>query len=57
MNANVGDWISFMQDDSICIAEVRYVRERVGGYIYYVTSAGAVHEQSVLEVRKPKEEA
>jgi len=58
VNVSVGDWISFMVDNRITIAEVRYIQTRIGGYVYYITSAGEVHEDSVFETRRPmKEEA
>jgi hypothetical protein len=56
MTAIAGDWISFMVNNRICIAEVRYMHTRVGGYVAYITSAGEVRDESVLEVRRPKKE-
>lgn len=55
MKAKPGDWIAFQRESRIVIGEIAYAQERTGGWTYYVTNAGEVREDFVLEVRAKKE--
>lgn len=45
-----GDWVRFYRDSRLVIAEVRYVRERMG-WKYLQTDRGEVREDAVFECR------
>lgn len=46
----VGDWVSFLSDCRIVIAEVRYLDNR--RYDGVLTTLGAIPESAILEVRR-----
>lgn len=48
-----GDWVRFMRDNTLVIAEVEYFFEQTGGFKYLVTDKGSVALESVVEKRSP----
>ena len=48
---NKGDWIAFQRAGKITIGKIEYMKRDILGYWQYITTAGQVREDSVLEVR------
>jgi hypothetical protein len=46
-----GTWVRFQRDGRFVIGQIEYVRRSITGWQEYVTDAGAVREDCVLEAR------
>ena len=47
-----GDWVSFMNNRHITIAQVEYVNQSLTGKMELATTEGHVYAESVLECRR-----
>lgn len=55
LNAQIGDWICWMQDGQFMHGEIRYIRDGGPARSYNrdcITTNGIVCEDSVLELRR-----
>lgn len=52
LNAKVGDWVRFYQNNHLVIGVVQYTVKDSLGYMQLKTDLGSVDERYVLEVRR-----